>query len=108
MENQATKTIRVKVGFQPKPAGWTKNVTPVDTEEGITLSEFLKRHDIPYQKYPSRLLNNEPIDERDFGDKILQRDDTLMFSTDITGNLFEQCSQWCRREYVKFTLKHYC
>lgn len=85
-KEELKKQIRVKIGFQPIPKGWKKPVTPVDIDEGTSLEEFFKNNNIPYRNYPARQLNNTPVEEKDFETTILQEADTIMLSTDISGN----------------------
>ena len=104
MEEQ--KFIRVKLGFSPKPANFSKAFQPLDVEEGTTLQTFVEKFNVPFKNYPSRQRNNSPIDEKEFGGIVLENDDVLMFSQDISGNFFEQCSQWCHIQYVKYRVNH--
>ena len=86
MEN-VVKPVKVKVGFQPTPAKWgNKPLKTYEIDNGVTVKAFLADNQIPYSGYPSCLLDGQPLDEKNFGEVILQKDQILMFSKPITGN----------------------
>ena len=92
------KQIMVKLGFTPRPTGWTKTVTPVVVNEGTTVEEFFQHLDTlpapaPWREYPSRQLNGHSFKDAEMSTLILHEEDIIFCSGDISGNDDELCDE---------------